>query len=95
MKAPVVISPGQTIEARPALVTPAPTRPPISACELDEGMPPHQVARFQAMAPISAPKMTRASIVSADTMPTPTVRATCTPNTRKAMKLKNAAHSTA
>jgi len=52
------------------------------------GIPPHQVMRFQEMAPISAPKITRASITCADTMPTPTVRATCTPKTRKAMKLK-------
>ena len=29
------------------------------------------------MAPISAPKMTRASTISADTMPVPTVCATC------------------
>src|SRR5579862_2033136 len=54
MKTLVVSKPGHTIEARPALVTPAPTRPPISACELDDGMPPHQVMRFQEMAPISA-----------------------------------------
>ena len=95
MKAPVVISPGHTIEATPALVTPAPTRPPISACELDDGMLPHQVIKSQKMAPISAPKITRASITSAEMMPTPTVRATCTPKIKKAMKLKNAAHSTA
>ena len=58
-------------------------------------MPAHQVMRFQEMPPISAPKMTRASMTSAETMPTPMVRATCTPNNRKAMKLKNAAHTTA
>ena len=80
---------------KPALVTPAPTSPPISACELDEGMPPHQVIRFQQIAPISAPKITRASMTSAETMPVPTVCATWRPKTRKAMKLKNAAQSTA
>src|SRR5580704_7522088 len=51
MKTLVVSRPGHTIEARPALVTPAPTSPPISACELDDGMPAHQVMRFHEMAP--------------------------------------------
>ncbi len=58
-------------------------------------MPPHQVIRFQEIAPISAPKITRASTISALTMPVPTVCATCSPKNRKAMKLKNAAHITA
>ena len=42
----------------PALATAAPTRPPISACDEDDGMPYHQVIRFHAMAPISAPNTT-------------------------------------
>ena len=54
MKAPVVSTPDHTIAAAPALTTPAPTRPPISACELLDGIPPHQVMRFHAMAPTSA-----------------------------------------
>ena len=95
MNAPVVINPGHTIELRPALTRPAPTKPPIRACELLDGMPAHQVSKFQKIAPISAPKITCGSITSAETMPTPTVRATWTPNTRKAMKLKNAAQATA
>src|SRR5690242_12012706 len=32
----------------------APTRPPNSACEEDEGRPKYQVIRFQVMAPMSA-----------------------------------------
>ena len=95
MAAPVLMTPAHTIATPPALATPAPIRPPISACELDDGMPPHQVIRFQAIAPINAPKMTRASTTSAATMPTPTVCATCRPKNRNAMKLKNAAHITA
>ena len=63
MALPVLRTPAHTTAAPPALAMPAPSRPPISACELDEGMPPHQVIRFQAMAPISAPKMTRASTI--------------------------------
>ena len=34
----------------------APTRPPISACDDDEGSPKYQVSRFHAMAPTSAAK---------------------------------------
>ena len=58
-------------------------------------MPPHQVIRFQAIAPISAPKITRASTTSAATMPVPTVSATCRPKNKNAMKLKKAAQMTA
>ncbi len=47
------------------------------------------------MAPPSAAKTTRSSITSTPTMPEPTVPATCSPNTRKAMKLKKAAQTTA
>src|SRR5256884_9062527 len=47
------------------------------------------------MAPVSAPNTTRGSTISASTMPVPSVCATCSPNTRKAMKLKNAAQPTA
>src|SRR6188768_1464317 len=39
--------PLQTAAERPAFAIPAPTSPPISACELDEGMPSAQVIRFQ------------------------------------------------
>ena len=45
-------------EPAPALASTAPTMPPISACEELDGMPYHQVTRFQAIAPISAPKTT-------------------------------------
>ncbi len=34
----------------PALVRPAPTNPPISACELLDGMPAHRVMRFKRIA---------------------------------------------
>jgi hypothetical protein len=55
---PVLIKPLQTMVPMPALAIPAPTSPPISACELDEGMPRAQVNRFQLIAHINAPKMT-------------------------------------
>lgn len=37
----------------PADTTTAPISPPTSACDDDEGMPFHQVTRFQVMAPSS------------------------------------------
>src|SRR6266567_2116046 len=88
-------SPLQTTTAMPALAIPAPSRPPISAWELLDGMPKNHVTRFQTMAPVNAPNTTRASTICASTMPVPSVCATCSPNTRKAMKLKNAAQPTA
>src|SRR5580704_5490289 len=50
--APVMPSPDHTMAPIPAFITPAPARPPISACELLEGSPNHQVNRFQQIAPI-------------------------------------------
>src|SRR5215510_8175648 len=95
MAAAVMPRPLHTIEPSPALVTAAPASPPIKACELLEGIPHHQVNRFQQLAPINAPKITAASTTSAATIPVPTVWATWSPKNKKAMKLKNAAHMTA
>ena len=47
------------------------------------------------MAPISAPKITCPSTMSGEMIPVPTVCATCKPKNKKAMKLKNAAQTTA
>ncbi len=58
-------------------------------------MPRPQVIRFQTIAPISAAKITCASITLGSMIPVPMVWATLSPNTPKATKLKNAAHSTA
>ncbi len=91
----VLSTPAQTMPGLPALAMPAPSRPPTSACELDDGMPPIQVTTFQTIAPMSAPNTTRGSMTLASTMPLPMVSATWRPKNRKAMKLKNAAHSTA
>ena len=91
----VLLRPLQTIAPKPPFATPAPTMPPTNACELDEGMPASQVTMFHVIAPDSAPKMTASSIRSGETMPEPTVFATLKPKTKKAAKLKNAAHITA
>ncbi len=95
MAALVAMTPGQTITPTPALAMPAPSRPPIRAWELEDGMPAYHVTRFHVMAPPSAPMMTRSSTVATSMMPEPTVPATCRPKTRKATKLKNAAQNTA
>src|SRR3954451_16285305 len=47
-------NPLHTTDENPALASPPPSNPPISACELLEGMPSAQVTRFQTMAPIRA-----------------------------------------
>src|SRR4051812_9565955 len=59
---------------------PAPTRPPISACDDDEGRPKYQVTRFHVMAPTSAENTTTIpeplSSCRGSRMPLPTVLAT-------------------
>src|SRR3954452_17956468 len=91
----VLVSPPHTAAESPPLAMPAPTSPPISACELLEGIPNPQVIRFQTIAPISAPKITRSSMMLGSMMQVPMVLATCSPNTPKATKLKKAAQNTA
>ncbi len=58
-------------------------------------MPQYQVMTFQAMAPISAPKITASSTKAGPTMPLPTVAATLGSNSHMAMKLNIAAQITA
>ena len=72
----VLERPPQTAAENPAFAMPAPTRPPIKACELLEGIPSAQVIRFQAMAPTRAPKMTCASTTLGSMIPVPMVLAT-------------------
>src|SRR5207244_2127283 len=55
-------SPLQTATEIPPLAIPAPTSPPIRACELEDGIPNPHVIRFQTIAPINAAKMTCASM---------------------------------
>jgi hypothetical protein len=79
----------------PALAVPAPSNPPIKACELLDGMPTHQVITFHDIAPISAEKITGGLTTAGSMMPVPIVWATCSPKKRNAMKLKKAAQNTA
>src|ERR1700712_3682636 len=72
----VLVRPLQTAADNPALAMPAPTSPPISACELEDGIPSPQVIRFQAMAPTRAAKITVASTTLGSMIPVPMVLAT-------------------
>ena len=65
--------PLQTITPAPAFATPAPTSPPISACELLDGIPTRHVMMFHAMASMRAAKITRGSMTLAVTIPVPIV----------------------
>jgi hypothetical protein len=94
MKMIVFSKAGPFTTLQPALAMPAPTTPPIRACDEEVGRPSHQVVRFQAMAPVSPPKTT-ASLTTCGSMIVPTVLATWVRKTTKAMKLKNAAQTTA
>src|SRR5262245_3233508 len=75
-------------------VSAAPAKPPISACDEDDGRPHHQVSRFQAMAPT---KVAAITLWVTDSIATPVAMAddTCVGNTKNATKLKTAAQITA
>ena len=72
----------------------APTTPPISACEEEDGIPNHQVARFQLIAPIRPPRTTTGVIAPASTIPSATVAATES-EMKAPRKLRTAAMPTA
>src|SRR5206468_3593623 len=54
MASNVLDKPLQTAAESPALAIPPPTRPPINACELEDGIPSPHVIRFQTIAPTRA-----------------------------------------
>jgi hypothetical protein len=76
MAAIVISVPFQTIALIPALAIPAPSSPPIRACEPLEGIAASQVMTFQRIAPLNAPKMSRRSTMPGAMMPVPYVWAT-------------------
>src|SRR3954464_15682544 len=69
-------SPSNFTAPVPAAASVAPTTPPISACEDDDGSPNHHVARFHEMAPIRPPCTTVGVIAPAATIPPAIVAAT-------------------
>src|SRR5215212_1299149 len=68
--------PDPLIADEPAAAKVAPTTPPISACEDEEGSPTYHVSRFQKIAPISPAKTTVRVTSSGLTMPVAIVAAT-------------------
>ncbi len=79
----------------PACMSAAPTRPPIKACDELVGNPQYQVRMSQKQAARSVAAMTRSLTIAGSMMPLPIVAATVNGKIRKAMKLKNAAQTTA
>jgi hypothetical protein len=65
----------------PAEAIAAPTRPPMSACDDEDGIPKYQVTRFHTIAPTSAASTTTSppSPTGWSMMPLPTVVATEVP----------------
>ncbi|HMB05621.1 MAG TPA: hypothetical protein VKP69_18040 [Isosphaeraceae bacterium] len=72
-------SPGPGIARGPPRASPAPTRPPTSECDEEDGMPKYQVARFQAIAPSSAARTTTWVTAPGATGPLPSAVATAVP----------------
>src|SRR4051794_2616833 len=70
------ISPSHSTALGPWAASVAPTMPPMSACEDDDGSPNHQVSRFQAIAPMRPANTVWSVTESALTMPVAIVAAT-------------------
>src|SRR3954470_22525096 len=69
-------SPSNCTPPTPTAATVEPTTPPMSACELEDGRPKYQVARFHAIAPIRPANTICGVMTSASTMPDAIVAAT-------------------
>jgi hypothetical protein len=95
MKTTIFTTPVITTELQPELATAAPTNPPTRVCEELDGSPNHHVNKFHAIAAINADAITVRLITSGLMTPLPIVVATFNGKTRKAIKLKNDAMTTA
>src|SRR5690242_1066135 len=69
-------TPSPSTAENPTEATAAPIMPPISACDDEDGIPNHQVTRFQVMAPIRPAKIAVGVTTPASTIPLATVAAT-------------------
>src|SRR3954452_14588420 len=69
-------SPSKSTPLAPTAANVAPTTPPISACDEEDGSPKYQVSRFQKMAPTSPEKTIASVMSSASTIPLAIVAAT-------------------
>jgi hypothetical protein len=70
------VSPCQLTPLSPDCASAAPTSPPISACEEEDGRPSHHVIRFQTIAPTTAASTVCGVTDPASMIPVPTVFAT-------------------
>src|ERR1700759_2322131 len=68
--------PSHSIAPLPPATRVEPMTPPINAWDEDDGMPNHQVVRFQQIAPISPPRATMGVTAPDSTIPSATVAAT-------------------
>src|SRR5260221_14663723 len=73
MNATVLRMPAGINGQLPPLATAAPTRPPISARDDDDGMPYHQGRMFQGIAPGGAPSPPRGGTIPLSVNPLPAV----------------------
>src|SRR6478735_4770565 len=94
MKMAVLPRKCRSSEPKPALATAAPAKPPNKACDEDDGSASHQVRTSQIKAPIR-PLATTVSETTLLLTPCAMLLATVDSNNKNAMKLKNAAQSTA
>ena len=83
----------QPTQSHPPCAIAAPPNPPIKVCEELEGIPSHQVSKFQIIAAIN-PARTTYKVISPVTV-FDTVSATCNLNNQNASTLKKAAQNTA
>ena len=83
------------IALAPPAVTPAPTRPPTSACPELEGSPRALVTRFQVTAAASPATMITIPVLPDTVTIPPTVSATAAPSRSGPSRLKTAASSAA
>ena len=84
-----------SIAPNPPCAIAAPANPPINVCEEEDGIPFHQVIKFQVIAPIN-PEIITGSVTNSLCTVFATVFATpWSLNIKNATKLKKAAHKTA
>jgi len=96
MKLTVLITIGELITLKlPACAMAAPAKPPINVWEDEEGMPDHQVSKFQIIAAISPEKITSSVIKSGFTVLETAPAILCSVKMKKATKLNRADHNTA
>lgn len=98
IKAAVLRMIGELTALKPPAATAAPANPPIKVWEEEEGMPSHQVSKFQAIAAINPEKITTIILVPTKSGFTVLATVSATPwslKMKKATELNNAAQSTA